>query len=84
VPLPPATSRRSVEFLQLALLLQSVDASRATDGKLRMSDETEAFRWATEADIRELVSEAYAVRVIDALHDRSPAAIRKHDGRTLV
>jgi 8-oxo-dGTP diphosphatase len=39
-----------------------------------------AFRWSAGPEVRELLPEAYAVRVLDALDsDRSPA-IRKHDG----
>jgi 8-oxo-dGTP diphosphatase len=56
----------------------------ATGGELATSDETETFRWASEPEIRELASEAYAVRVIDAMHDRNPAAIRQHDGKQLI
>jgi 8-oxo-dGTP diphosphatase len=55
-----------------------------TGGQLTTGDETETFRWATEDDIRELASEAYAVRVIDAMHDHNPAAIRQHDGQQLI
>jgi 8-oxo-dGTP diphosphatase len=56
----------------------------ATGGAPVITEETEDFRWATEEDIREMVSEAYAVRVTDALHDHVPAAIRKHDGQKLI
>jgi 8-oxo-dGTP diphosphatase len=52
---------------------------KITGGQLTTSDEAQAFRWATETDIRELASEAYAVRVLDALHSDTPA-IRQHDG----
>ncbi|HEY2288351.1 MAG TPA: NUDIX domain-containing protein [Streptosporangiaceae bacterium] len=55
-----------------------------TGGELGVSDETEAFRWATESDISELTSEAYAVRVLDSLRSSGPAAIRKHDGTRLL
>jgi 8-oxo-dGTP diphosphatase len=57
---------------------------KATGGAPVITEETEDFRWATEEDIREMVSEAYAVRVTDALHDHVPAAIRKHDGQKLI
>jgi hypothetical protein len=57
---------------------------KVTGGQLATSDETEAFRWATETEIRGLTSEAYAVRVTDAMHDQSPAAIRQHDGIQLL
>ena len=51
-----------------------------TGGELGVSDETEAFRWATESDVGDLASEAYAIRVPDSLRSSGPAAIRKHDG----
>jgi hypothetical protein len=57
---------------------------KVTGGALGISDETEAFRWATESDISELTSEAYAVRVLDALRSSGQAAIRKHDGTQLL
>ena len=57
---------------------------KITGGQLSKTEETDTFRWATETDIRELASEAYAIRVLDALHDRGPAAIRQHDGTRLL
>ena len=39
---------------------------KITGGNLATDDETAAFRWATEHDIRELATEAYAIRVLDA------------------
>ena len=53
---------------------------KITGGDLRASDETTAFRWATETDIAELADQAYAVRILDALQDEHPPAIRQHDG----
>jgi|SRR5579875_561303 len=53
---------------------------KATGGELMTTDETSAFRWADEHEVRELAAEVYAVRVLDALHaDRAPA-VREHDG----
>jgi 8-oxo-dGTP diphosphatase len=57
---------------------------KVTGGQLNTSDETEAFRWATEPEIRELAAEAYAVRVQDALHNQALVAIRQHDGSQLL
>ena len=57
---------------------------KITGGELRASDETTAFRWATETDIAELADQAYAVRILDALHDERPPAIRQHDGTHLL
>lgn len=57
---------------------------KTASGQPVTSDETEAFRWATDTEIRELASEAYVTRVLDALHDPAPAAIRQHDGKHLL
>jgi 8-oxo-dGTP diphosphatase len=57
---------------------------KATGGQPTTSAETEELRWATESEIRQLASEAYAIRVLDALHDHAPAAIRRHDGRQIL
>jgi ADP-ribose pyrophosphatase YjhB (NUDIX family) len=51
-----------------------------TGGYLTANDEVTAFHWADEADIRQLTSEAYAVRLLDALSGGHPAAVRHHDG----
>jgi hypothetical protein len=55
-----------------------------TGGQLATTDEAEAHRWAAEAEIRELASEAYAIRVLDALPEHAPAAIRQHYGTRLL
>ena len=49
---------------------------KITGGHLTANDEVTAFRWADEADIRQLTSEAYAVRLLDALREgtRPPSA----------
>jgi len=53
---------------------------KITGGDLGTSDEAAAVRWVTGAEVAELADEAYAVRVLDALHDEHPPAIRQHDG----
>jgi len=53
---------------------------KITGGNLAPNDETAAFRWASEHDIRELATEAYAIRVLDALSPRTSPVIRHHDG----
>jgi ADP-ribose pyrophosphatase YjhB (NUDIX family) len=51
-----------------------------TSGELATNDEAAAFHWATEAEIPELATEAYAIRILDALrHDTGPS-VRQHDG----
>jgi 8-oxo-dGTP diphosphatase len=56
----------------------------ANGGQPSTTDETEAFRWTTEAEVRQLASEAYAVRVLDALRNLAPVAVRQHDGHRLL
>jgi len=53
-------------------------------GRLAENDEVIAFRWASEADTRELAVEAQAVRDLDALRDGGPPAVRQHDGTHLL
>ncbi|SRR6266851_6070412 len=53
---------------------------KATGGSQTVSDEVTAFRWATLTEIAELTDEAYMVRVLDAMRQELPPAIRAHDG----
>ena len=53
---------------------------KITGGALATNDEVSDFRWVTESEATRLMSEAYAIRVLDALHDPGPAAVRTHDG----
>jgi 8-oxo-dGTP pyrophosphatase MutT (NUDIX family) len=54
--------------------------ARITGGSLAdATDETTRMQWLTADTITEYCDEAYAVRVLDALNDTSPA-IRAHDG----
>lgn len=55
-----------------------------TGGQLATNDEVTAFRWADEATVRQLVSEAFAVRLLDGLHHGTSPAIRSHDGTHLL
>ncbi|GII59711.1 NUDIX hydrolase [Planotetraspora thailandica] len=56
---------------------------KATGGQLSLNDEVQRFHWATLAEVREMATEAFAVRVLDALQDGAPA-VRQHDGVHLV
>jgi ADP-ribose pyrophosphatase YjhB (NUDIX family) len=51
-------------------------------GAQHTSDETRAIDWLSPDDVRERMSEAYAVRVLDALDD-GPVPVRAHDGAHL-
>ncbi|MEU8515038.1 NUDIX hydrolase [Kitasatospora sp. NPDC048722] len=51
-------------------------------GTEHLSGESTAIDWLTPAEVTDRMSEAYAVRLLDAL-DAGPARIRAHDGRRL-
>jgi 8-oxo-dGTP diphosphatase len=53
---------------------------KITGGALATNEEVTDFRWVTPSEAPRLMSEAYAIRVLDALHDPGPAAVRPHDG----
>lgn len=53
---------------------------KITGGHLAPNDEATAFQWADQDTIRQHASEAYAVRVLDALRSGTGTAIRQHDG----
>lgn len=57
---------------------------RILAGQLTVNDEVTEFRWATADEVTRMVSEAHAVRILDALHDNAAPAIRQHDGVHLV
>jgi 8-oxo-dGTP diphosphatase len=57
---------------------------KITGGQLTTNDEVTGFRWADEATIRQLTSEAYAVRLLDALRSDTVPVIRHHDGTNLL
>jgi ADP-ribose pyrophosphatase YjhB (NUDIX family) len=50
-----------------------------TDGEPSTSAEAQDLRWLHPAEVHELMDEAYAVRILDAVN-AGPPAIRSHDG----
>ncbi|GAA1265305.1 NUDIX hydrolase [Streptomyces javensis] len=66
------------------LIVSMVFRCEAIDGTPTTGAETRALRWATRDDITELADEAYAIRVLDALDNTSPPAVRAHDGVRLI
>ena len=52
---------------------------RPTNGEPATSAEAQELRWLESTDVPELMDEAYAVRILDAVRAGSPA-IRSHDG----
>lgn len=59
---------------------------RVAGGLLRETDEATNFRWATPAQLPDLMDQAHAVRLLDAITppDASGPAVREHDGRQLL
>jgi 8-oxo-dGTP diphosphatase len=57
---------------------------RAISGTLTENAEVTAFRWVRESDVSALMSEAYAVRVLDAYRPGGTPSIRDHDGVRLI
>jgi hypothetical protein len=51
-----------------------------TGGELIETDETRAFRWVTAVEVEQLSTQAFGVRVLDAMRDTGIPAIRHHDG----
>ena len=66
------------------LIVSMVFRCEAIDGAPTTGAETRALRWATRDEVTELADEAYAIRVLDALDNTSPPAIRAHDGVRLI
>ncbi|MFE1729942.1 NUDIX hydrolase [Streptomyces bacillaris] len=56
---------------------------RMTGGSEQTSEESTAVRWLTREEVPALMTEAYAVRVLDALDDAG-TQVRAHDGRRLL
>jgi 8-oxo-dGTP pyrophosphatase MutT (NUDIX family) len=57
---------------------------RPIDGQLTTNDEAAAFRWATPDEIPDLMTQAYATRVLDALAHADEPSVRAHDGTNLL
>ncbi|MFJ4636293.1 NUDIX hydrolase [Streptomyces hygroscopicus] len=66
------------------LIVSMVFRCEAIDGTPTTGAETRALRWATRDEVTELADEAYAIRVMDALDNTSPPAVRAHDGVRLI
>ena len=56
---------------------------RAVGGSLCLTDEVRASRWMSPAELSDSMTEAYAVRLLDALLD-GPPRVRVHDGTALL
>ncbi|MEU7368564.1 NUDIX domain-containing protein [Streptomyces hygroscopicus] len=66
------------------LIVSMVFRCEAIDGTPTTGAETRALRWATRDEVTQLADEAYAIRVLDALDNTPPPAVRAHDGVRLI
>ncbi|MFH8808264.1 NUDIX hydrolase [Streptomyces hygroscopicus] len=66
------------------LIVSMVFRCEAIDGTPTTGAETRALRWATREEVTQLADEAYAIRVLDALDNTTPPAVRAHDGVRLI
>ena len=57
---------------------------RPIGGALTENSEVAGFRWIREADVSSIMSEVYAVRILDAYQHNAMPSIRNHDGVRLV
>lgn len=57
---------------------------RTVSGTLTENDEVTGFQWVLESDVNAIMSEAYAVRVLDAYRSGGAPSIRDHDGVRLI
>lgn len=57
---------------------------RALGGRLTENDEVAAFTWAARSELSDLMTEAFAVRVSDAMAGSVAPAVRAHDGTYLL
>ena len=58
---------------------------RIIGGSVRETSEAQDLRWMSSEEVRVLATEAFAVRVLDAMaYPSSPPAVRHHDGTYLI
>jgi ADP-ribose pyrophosphatase YjhB (NUDIX family) len=57
---------------------------RAINGHLTINSEVADFHWALRDDIATMMSDAYAVRVLDAYDYSATPAVRAHDGVNVI
>ncbi|MEO3853661.1 NUDIX domain-containing protein [Acrocarpospora sp. B8E8] len=57
---------------------------RAVAGSLTENDESRAFQWVTADEVASFATEAFAIRVLDAMRGEYRPAIRQHDGIHLI
>lgn len=65
-------------------IVSMVFRCEAINGTPTTGAETRALRWAPREEVIELADEAYAIRVLDALDNTTPPAVRAHDGVRLI
>jgi 8-oxo-dGTP diphosphatase len=57
---------------------------RAIGGTLTENSEVTGFRWVRESEVTRIMSEAFAIRILDAYRHGTEPSVRDHDGVRLV
>ena len=57
---------------------------RAIGGELTENEEVTGFQWVRKNDVKSIMPEAYAVRILDAFQPQAVPAVREHDGMKLL
>jgi 8-oxo-dGTP diphosphatase len=57
---------------------------RPLGGTLTTSDETRALAWASSSEVSRRMTDAFAIRVLDALKTAAQIPVRAHNGRRLL
>jgi len=65
-------------------IIALVFRARLINGHARPSAESRNVEWWTPEQVRAEMEEAFAVRILDALDDDAPPAMRTHDGHRLM
>lgn len=65
-------------------IMALVFLAREVSGQLRTSDESVQVDWLTADQVRDRMTEAYAARLLDAVHHQDATPVRAHDGRNLL
>lgn len=65
-------------------ILALVFLARAVTGEPRTGEESVRVDWLSADQVRECMTEAYAVRLLDAIQQHDGTPIRAHDGRKLL
>jgi 8-oxo-dGTP diphosphatase len=65
-------------------IVSMVFRCRVLGGTPHTTDESQAVRWIEVSEVTSLISEAFAVRILDSINYAGAPAVREHDGIKLL